>query len=520
MDNASTVPGRLGLAANLKLLALLALVLPALPDAALAVEPPPSRREMAEQLGQQSALIKSLRTEIEQMQQAAPTVEAIEESRQAVERQQRQVDQLLERVKAADNGEKAKADARMGELQQQVDALVASSDADRKEAGSSVGKLQWSGYGAVNYQRYDFFENAQDRTPERRARTDLERVVLAPRYHFGNGISFHGEIEFEHGGTGSTVEYEAEEAGEFEAEIEKGGEVVLEYAYLQIERSPALNWRVGEIIVPFGMVNTHHQPSEYFTIERSLAETNLIPSVWHETGVELYGAFGKTRYQLQAITALDSTGFNGYGFVRNGMQTAFEFRNATSLAYLARVDHSLLPGVLIGGSVYYGDSSKNRPRRNLASRANVTLAEIHGRWETGPVTVRGQMMMGRVQNADNVTQANFNTFNGAVLGVSRTPVGSRAESYFVEAGYNLFHLIDGYNGRLDVFARFDAYNTHASTAGSIVPVSRYDRNATTVGLNYKPQPGLVFKAEYSRRTHAGSVGNKADFAGVAIGFEF
>ncbi|MGF1644631.1 MAG: hypothetical protein ACFCUJ_13405, partial [Thiotrichales bacterium] len=164
--------------------------------------------------------------------------------------------------------------------QQQIDALLGQAEHAAASREGESGKLRWQGYGVINYQRYDFYENAQDNSARSRARTDLERIILAPEYDFGGGISFVAEIEFEHGGTGSTVEFEPEEAGEFEVEIEKGGEVVLEQAHLKIERNPALNWRIGEIVVPFGMVNSHHEPSQYFTLERSLSETTLIPSTW------------------------------------------------------------------------------------------------------------------------------------------------------------------------------------------------------------------------------------------------
>ncbi len=404
--------------------------------------------------------------------------------------------------------------------QQQIDALLAHTEDAAEQSRDAGGKLHWQGYGVINYQRYDFYENAQDKTPTERARTDLERIVLAPKYDFGKGYAFVAEIEFEHGGTGATVEFEPEEAGEFEVEVEKGGEVVLEQAHLLIERSPALNWRIGEIVVPFGMVNTHHEPSQYFTLERSLAETNLIPSVWHETGVELFGTLGQWRYQAQIITALDSSGFSGFNFVRGGQQGKLEFKNADDLAVVGRLDYAPLPGVLLGGAVYHGDSAGNRPRQNLNVSARVTLMELHGRYERGPITLRGQFLTGEIENADQVTRANFNTFNASELGVSKTPVGSRAEAWFVEAGYDLLSLFGSAGGRLDAFARYDAYDTHADTTGSITRNARYDREAVTVGLNYKPRPGIVFKGEFSNRTHAGRIGNEADYFGLGLGFEF
>ncbi|MGF1644739.1 MAG: hypothetical protein ACFCUJ_13955, partial [Thiotrichales bacterium] len=197
-----------------------------------------------------------------------------------------------------------------------------------------------------------------------------------------------------------------------------------------------------------------------------------------------------------------------------------EFRNADDLALLARLDYAPLPGIMVGGALYYGDSAGNRPRQNLNVSAAVSLMELHGRYERGPLTVRGQYFSGEIDNADRVTQANFTTFNAGTLGVSKTPVGSRAESWFVEAGYDLFALFDGMKGRLDAFARYETYDSHADTAGTIVRNPRYEREATTFGVNYKPRPGIVVKGEYSHRTHAGAVGNEQDFIGVGIGFEF
>ncbi len=423
-------------------------------------------------------------------------------------------------------------EATIEQQQQQIDALVdhieSSAPATTPDAGGEgghgggdpAGRVHWEGYGVVNYVSRDFYQNAQDDSPEQRASTDLERIILAPTFDISDRIRFVTEIEFEHGGTGSTVEYEPEEAGEFETEIEKGGEVVLEQAHLEFAHSPAINWRVGEIMVPFGMVNTHHHPAEYFTLERSLAETRVIPATWHETGVELFGTLDRLRYRLQVVTALDSSGFSGYGFVSEGTQDALETRGADALAFVGRADYSILPGARVGASVYIGDSADNRPRRDLEEDATVTLAEVHGRYQRGPLTVRGQYLAGSIDNSDAVTRANFTSFNAGELGISKTPVGSEARSWFVEAGYDLLSLLGERDDRLDAFARFEAFDTHADTEGSISANPRYDREAATFGVNYKPRPGVVFKGEYSSREHAGDTGNTQDYYGLGLGFEF
>ncbi len=410
----------------------------------------------------------------------------------------------------------------IAEQQAQIDALAEYlENLETRVPAEGEASLRWEGYGVINYQAYDFYENTQDDVADRRARTDLERIVLAPTYEFDARYAFVAEIEFEHGGTGAAIEFEQEEAGEFEAEIEKGGEVVLEQAHLRVSFSPRFNLRIGEVVVPLGMVNSHHQPSEYFTQQRSLAETQLVPTVWHETGVEVFGALGALQYQVQLISALDSSGFSGDGFVQGGMQGKVEFDNADDLAVVVRGDYLLGPGILLGGSVYYGDSAGNRPRKNLDVSAPVTLAEAHGRYGRGAWTVRGQYMLGFIGNAAEVTRANYTTYNASELGISKTPVGSRAVAYFGEAGYDLLPILDlkAY-GRLDVFARYEAYDSHAGTEGGISKVPRYDRRATSSGVNYAPRPGVIFKAVYSQREHAGTTGNTQSVYGLGLGFEF
>ena len=454
----------------------------------------------------------------------------LERKRKQLDEQQRRLEALAASIEAqqrqaaaaptAPSGPPTALEQKVDRQQQQVEALAASVEAQRTAEAAKPGGLRFSGYANLAYQSYDFYANAQSKTSKRRGRADVERFVLAPSYDFGKGWSFFAEVEFEHGGTGATVEYEAEEAGEYEIEVEKGGEVVIEQLYLQYSHNPLLNVRLGELVVPVGMLNLYHQPTQYFTIERSLGETGIVPTVWHETGASLLGTYGQARYEVQLVTALDSTGFSGYGFVSGGMQTKFEVRNASAFAVAANGEYAFAPGQLVGLSLYTGDSAPNRPRDNLDVSARVTLAGLYGRYAQGPWTAYGQAMFGWLQNAAAVNRANLKTYNGDILGVSRTPVGSRANSYYGAVGYDLFSLFEASNhGRLDAFVQLGAYDTHAGTDG-ISPVPRYSRKYATLGLNYKPLPGIVLKAEYSHQTNDADIANKNDLWGLAAGFEF
>lgn len=100
-------------------------------------------------------------------------------------------------------------------------------------------------------------------------------------------------------GTGSSIEYEADEAIEFENEQEKGGEVELEQFWLQKTFSRALNLRAGHIVVPFGLTNAHHEPLNFFIVYRPEGENTILPCTWHQTGVSLFGRIGKWSYNAE-----------------------------------------------------------------------------------------------------------------------------------------------------------------------------------------------------------------------------
>ena len=96
-------------------------------------------------------------------------------------------------------------------------------------------RLTIGGYGEAVYTRNFYSDNmyryshaASYADAPSHGRLDLPHVVLNLGYDFGKGWSMGTEIEFEHGGSEVAVEIEAEETGEFEHEIERGGEVALE----------------------------------------------------------------------------------------------------------------------------------------------------------------------------------------------------------------------------------------------------------------------------------------------------
>ena len=114
-----------------------------------------------------------------------------------------------------------------------VDGITGATRQEKTEKQAKPeSRLYIGGYGEAamtrnfysqSFNRYKKPENYAD--DKSHGRFDLPHVCLNLGYDFGKGWTLGTEIEFEHGGNGTAVEIEAEEAGEYEAEVEKGGEV-------------------------------------------------------------------------------------------------------------------------------------------------------------------------------------------------------------------------------------------------------------------------------------------------------
>ena len=380
-------------------------------------------------------------------------------------------------------------------------------------APADLERLRVSGYGTINYANFDWQTD-----PERRAHIDVERFVVSPKYQLNDTIRLEAELEFEHGGTGITMEFDKfEEFGEFEMEVEKGGEVIVEKLAAVFEIQPAINFRVGHIIVPVGLVAKRHRPQHYFTTTRPESESNLIPTTWHENGLELFGSVGRLGYQVQVVNGLDSTGFSSRRWIVGGHQLRFETANAEDFALVGRIDYTAMEGAVLGISGYYGDSANNRPKPDLRVDAHVSIVDLHGFYEVGGVKVRGLFLYGTLENSDLVSKANRNLSNN--LNVKRTPIGSKALGGYLEVGYNLFAFFK--SSRIcDLFIRYDNYDTMAAVEGKIFDNPRWERQTWTFGANYHPHPQLVFKGHYARRRLGTEVDNKENTFALGLGFQY
>lgn len=398
-----------------------------------------------------------------------------------------------------------------------TDAVSGATRLTRKggKAETSPSRLTVGGYGEAvmtrNFysQSFNRYKKPQNYAGDKsHGRFDLPHVCLNIGYDFGKGWTMGSEIEFEHGGNGTAVEIEAEEAGEYEAEVEKGGEVNIEQFWINKEfLGGKLNVKAGELIVPVGYSNARHDPNQFFTVYRPEGEATIMPNTWHQVGLSLWGRLKDWRYEAQFLSGLNSESFTAENFVHYGATSPYEFKVANNYAGAVRIDNYSLKGLRIGLSGYYGYTFRNTLRTPGTKYDDVTgaLAIVAldfslNRWNW---VVRGNVDYAHLSDADDISaynQANW-THHKYQDGNPHhyTNIGSSAVACALEAGYNVFSQLPKLKDeKLFVFGRFEHYNTMAS--GTYALMYKYTKRFRyALGVNYSPVKQLTIKGEYSYR---------------------
>ena len=331
-------------------------------------------------------------------------------------------------------------------------------------------KLSIGGYAQIDF-NLPFSEN------ERRNSTlDVHRLVLLLGYRFSERTSFVSEIEIEH-----------------------VSEIYVEQAFLNHELLPGLNLRGGLMLVPMGIINEYHEPPTFNGVERPNLDSKIVPTTWREIGLGFTGRLDNAslKYQLYVMN-----GFNGYdgsgkfrgsdGFRRGRQKGAESFMSSPTLA--TRIDYYGIPGLKLGVSSYNGksqstlyDGISNDDVAALAtadsSSVGINMIGFDARYSKGAFESSGQFNLVNVSNT-----VSYNEFTGSDLGSSML-------GWYVEAGYDL--LYGKHNEqRLVPFVRYEKYNTHAKTEGSLSANKTFNRTEITVGAGWWLTSGTVIKADY------------------------
>lgn len=385
----------------------------------------------------------------------------------------------------------------------------------QEKTDNALSRLSVGGYGEAVMSRNFYsqhFNRYRDpltyKDDKSHGRFDLPHVTLNLGYDFGRGWTIGMEIEFEHGGTESAVEIDADESGEYEAETEKGGEVALEQFWINKAFSDGrFNVKAGELIIPIGEINQHHLPNEFFSVYRSEGEAKLLPNTWHQVGLSLWGSLPQWRYEAIFTSGLDAERFGHDCFVHYGATSPYEYKLANVYAGAARIDNYSVKGLRLSLSGYYGYTFRNTERK-----AGASYDDCHGALAIGSfgfelnrwnLIVRGNATYANLSDAERIT-AFCNAYpkhtqqDGSPS--KHSPIGSTAYSFGGEAGYDVFSIFDALRQKqkLYVFGRYEDYNTYAT--GNKKVAYTYDHvKRMSFGINYKPIPQIIVKAEWAKR---------------------
>jgi hypothetical protein len=326
----------------------------------------------------------------------------------------------------------------------------------------SKSPLSIGGYGEM------YYAHTSNETSKDSSKIDVYRFVPYIGYKFSDNIILNVELEFEHGGV-------ANDGGDAE-----GGEVIVEFMYLDFLINKNFNIRTGNMLVPMGLINEKHEPTLFTTVQRPNTAKNLIPSTWHESGLMAYGDIVEgLSYKFAGFTALKPLD-SGDKWLRNGRGGSFENSNP-ELAAVVRVDYTGLNGVLLGASAY-ADSS-------------LRMFDTHADYNLDAFRVYGVY-----------TQTNRVDATAGQVEV--------AKGGYINVGYDILSF-SSLNTKMPLFVQYESVAAQDKIAdGSSINAIK----TTTVGINYFPHNQVVLKADYAMKKEDG--GKDSDTLSLSMGFIF
>jgi hypothetical protein len=427
-----------------------------------------------------------------------------EEPTQSLEQRVDRLEKLLAATRAELAAAKSAAGAdpqRLSEIERQIEILAreieqlklgeaappASASKDlRYGVGPAASKVYGKkgvsigGYGEFVYQ--NFGGSRQDGEPSGlRNEVDLVRAVLYFGYKFDDRWVLNTELEAEHAVTAS----------------DKGGEVEVEFAYLDYLFSTSLRARAGLVLIPMGLVNELHEPPTFLGALRPDVEQRLIPSTWRELGAGFYGDAGRLSYRLYAVNGLNSEGYSAGG-IREGSQEGSEAA-AENWALTGRLDWTPVAGALLGAAFFSGDSDQGRSTpagRSFSGRT--TLYDLHADWKWRGLWLRGLFVRTTVSDAAAINEANG--FGGDAS------VGCRQWGWYLQGGFDVLSLRAGTRASLTPFVRYERYDTQAEVPTGYARNPENDVKLLTVGAVLKPIEPIAIKIDWQQRKNAARTG--------------
>jgi len=426
----------------------------------------------------------------------------------AVEELRRQIDALKAELARLSAG--PSASERLGELERRIDLLAAEIERARTGGATEVeamargthgfapaaakiyraGKgVSIGGYGEALYERYAD-ENQAGAASGRTDQTDFLRGIVYVGYKFTDKILFNSELEFEHASTG------------------KGGEVSVEFGYLDFQPNRKVGFRAGMLLVPMGFLNELHEPPIFHGAKRPDVESAVVPSTWRENGAGIFGEAGPVQWRAYIVSGLSSAGFTAAG-IRGGRQSGARSKSE-DFAFTGRVDFTAVPGLLVGASAFSGKSGQGVTQGGSTIGGRVSLFDLHAQYEHRGLQVR---VLGAKSTLDDAVLINRqNGFTG------NKSVGDGHYGWYVQAAYDVMTLKPSRQWSVSPFVRYERLDTQDGVPTGFAEDPATDRTVLTAGIGVRPIANVVLKADFQRHRNEARTG--VNQFNLAVGYLF
>jgi hypothetical protein len=407
-----------------------------------------------------SFLIGSFAIPATAQDQPPPEGERIEELR-------RQLDILAAEVEKLRSGEPEEVE--ISDARRRALGLAPSAASTYRRSSQGV---SFAGYGEMLLENFAA-ESQSGAGSAPTTRLDFLRAVLYAGYRFNDRFLFNSEIEVEH-----------------------GNEIFVEFAYVDYLVNNNFTVRGGLVLLPLGLVNEFHEPNVFFGAKRPETEQRIIPSTFRENGGGILGSVGLVNFRAYVTNGLNGAGFTSAG-VRGGRQRGIQAR-AAHLAFSGRVDVTPVPGVFGGFSIYNGGSGQEQVVANgEALDLGTTIAEVHAQAQLRGFDLRGLFARSTVGDAGPASVA--------LRLPSTAPIAEQMQGGYVQAGYNVLTRRNT-TVALTPYVRYESVDTQREIPVGFLRDLARDGEFRTVGVDLKPIPNVVVKAEYQWIRNAANSG--------------
>ena len=346
--------------------------------------------------------------------------------------------------------------------------------------------------GEFQFIQEDQFKTVNNLSPYQRKSFDMKAIEAEYEIQLNPNNKFEFEVEYEHGGVGSAVEFDNfEEFGEFETEVEKGGEVVVSEAFLLKKITPRTELYIGKSPVAITLNNAINSPLLYSSNAPSQLEARILPQEWNEMGVQSRTRLGDFSIYAGVVSGLNSEFFRKYNWIGGGYQKQFENINADNLAYTVGLEFGdVVYGRGISVHYYTGDTQNNRYKLDkLIVPATVNVYTALLQWKFfDRLGIMTEHVKGSLQNSEEVALANA-TLSGVAKPKSFAALGSKADLQMYQLNFDVTETVN-------VFSQYEHVNTFAATEGTITRDPRYEVVHNGYGLSYKMDEITHIKMHY------------------------